>query len=260
MPVRSSAAVPHLPSAEPAEPWPSAPPTASTSSSSAPAPAATRPPSVPGSWASRSRSSTPSKIGGTCLHVGCIPTKAMLESADLYAKVKNAADFGIVTGETSVDYAVVAKRRGQIVDRLPKGLMSLVKKNKVEYIRGRGTLRAARRSSRHARRRRRTSRRADARRERRDPRHGQPGQVAARARAGRQADRHQRRHHRPTTLPASIIVVGGGAVGVEFASFYRDMGVEVTVLEYLPDLVPLEDARGLRRSWSAPSGGAASRS
>jgi dihydrolipoamide dehydrogenase len=58
------------------------------------------------------------RIGGTCLHVGCIPTKAMLESADLYAKVKKASDFGITTGETSVDFAVIAKRRSQVVDRL----------------------------------------------------------------------------------------------------------------------------------------------
>ena len=80
------------------------------------------------------------KIGGTCLHVGCIPTKAMLESADLYRTVKQPPTSASRPVRRSVDYAVVAKRRGQIVDRLTKGLMSLVKKNKVEYIRGRGTL------------------------------------------------------------------------------------------------------------------------
>ena len=71
------------------------------------------------------------KIGGTCLHVGCIPTKAMLESADFYARVKKAADYGITTGEIGADFAAITKRRGQVVDRLTKGLMSLVKKNQV---------------------------------------------------------------------------------------------------------------------------------
>ncbi len=182
------------------------------------------------------------KIGGTCLHVGCIPTKAMLESADLYARVKKAADYGITTGQTSVDFAVIAKRRGQVVDRLTKGLMSLVKKNQVEFIQGRGKLNG-----------------------------GKKVEVDLVAEDGKPAGHRtldandvilatgSRVKSLPglepdgkvivtsddilasTTLPASLIVVGGGAVGVEFASFYADMGTKVTVLEYLPNLVPLED-------------------
>src|SRR3989304_3833127 len=77
------------------------------------------------------------KIGGTCLHVGWIPTKAMLESAALYARVKMAGDFGITTGEASIDFAAVAKRRGQIVERLHKGLQGLPKKNHAEFVHGR---------------------------------------------------------------------------------------------------------------------------
>jgi dihydrolipoamide dehydrogenase len=182
------------------------------------------------------------KIGGTCLHVGCIPTKAMLESADLYAKVRKAADFGITTGETSVDFAAIAKRRGQVVDRLHKGLMSLVKKNQVEFIRGRGTLDGGKKVE------------VDI--------IGDDGSAAGH----RTLDANDvilatgsRVKSLPdlvpdgkvivtsddilasTTLPGSLIVVGGGAVGVEFASFYADVGVKVTVLEYLPNLVPLED-------------------
>jgi dihydrolipoamide dehydrogenase len=80
------------------------------------------------------------KIGGVCLHSGCIPTKAMLESADLLEKVRHAADYGVTVGEPAVDFGVIAKRRQAVVDRLHKGLMSLVKKNNVEYIRGTGTL------------------------------------------------------------------------------------------------------------------------
>ena len=182
------------------------------------------------------------KIGGTCLHVGCIPTKAMLESADLYAKIKKANDFGITTGETSVDFAVIAKRRGQVVDRLTKGLMSLVKKNQVEFIQGRGRLDGGKKVE------------VDL--------IGDDGSPAGH----RALDANDvilatgsRVKSLPglepdgkvivtsddilasTSLPASLIVVGGGAVGVEFASFYADMGTKVTVLEYLPNLVPLED-------------------
>jgi len=182
------------------------------------------------------------KIGGTCLHVGCIPTKAMLESADLYARIKKASDFGISTGETSVDFAVIAKRRGQVVDRLTKGLMGLVKKNQVEFIFGRGRLNGGKKVE------------VDL--------IGEDGSPAGH----RTLDANDvilatgsRVKSLPglepdgrvivtsddilasTSLPASLVVVGGGAVGVEFASFYADMGVKVTVLEYLPTLVPLED-------------------
>ena len=80
------------------------------------------------------------KIGGTCLHVGCIPTKCMLESADLYDRTKRAQEFGITTGALSVDPAVIAKRRQAVVDRLHKGLQALVKKHKVEYIHGQARL------------------------------------------------------------------------------------------------------------------------
>ena len=81
------------------------------------------------------------RLGGTCLIWGCIPTKAMLESAELYERMQHSADFGIpVSGDLRFDYATVAKRRDGIVDRLTKGVEGLAKKNKVELIRGRGTL------------------------------------------------------------------------------------------------------------------------
>ena len=82
----------------------------------------------------------PNGIGGTCLHVGCIPTKAMLESADLYDRIRHADTFGISVEGVSADAAAIATRRDQVVTRLVKGLHSLIKKNKVEYVRGRGRL------------------------------------------------------------------------------------------------------------------------
>ena len=182
------------------------------------------------------------KIGGTCLHVGCIPTKCMLESADLYDRTKRAQEFGITTGALSVDATVIAKRRQAVVDRLHKGLQTLVKKHKVEYIHGQARLKGHKLveiellddEGKPA-----GSRSLDATdvilasgsRVK-----SLPGLVPDGTSIVTSDDILQ--SHR---LPASLIVVGGGAVGVEFASYYADMGTKVTVLEYLPSLVPLED-------------------
>src|SRR5215207_10791589 len=80
------------------------------------------------------------KIGGTCLHRGCIPTKALLESAAFTEKIRHARDFGIEVGDPVVDYARMATRRDQVVKRLWTGLKTLVDKNKVTWIQGRGRL------------------------------------------------------------------------------------------------------------------------
>jgi dihydrolipoamide dehydrogenase len=193
------------------------------------------------------------RIGGTCLHLGCIPTKAMLESADLLERIRHAADFGISAGEPQVDYDSVAKRRQQVVDRLTKGLESLVKKNKVEWIAGRGRLQGGKKVLVELREDGKTtgSRALDA-----------TDVILATGSRVRSLPGLEPDGERIITsddvatgssLPESVIVVGAGAVGVEFASFYADMGVSVTVLEYLPALVPLEDAevsKELERSFS----------
>jgi dihydrolipoamide dehydrogenase len=184
------------------------------------------------------------KLGGTCLHWGCIPTKAMLESAEMYERIAHgAADFGVTTGEVSFDYAVAAKRRQAVVDRLAKGLDSLAKKNKVELIRGRGTLNGGKKV-------RVETLDADGKKDGDRPLDATDVILATGSRVkslpGLEPDGKQiitsDEATTGNTLPKSIIVVGGGAVGVEFASFYKDAGVEVTLLEYLPRLTPLEDA------------------
>jgi len=182
------------------------------------------------------------KIGGTCLHIGCIPTKCMLESADLYDRTKRAQDFGITTGVLSVDPAIIARRRQAIVDRLHKGLMALVRKHKVEYIHGQARLKGHKvveielldDEGKPV-----GSRSLDATdvilasgsRVKSLPGLVPDGTTIVTSDDILTSDR----------LPASLIVVGAGAVGVEFASYYADMGTKVTVLEYLPSLVPLED-------------------
>jgi dihydrolipoamide dehydrogenase len=82
----------------------------------------------------------PAGIGGTCLHWGCIPTKAMLESADLVERIRHAGEFGISVSEPIADAAVIGQRRDRGVSRLVKGLHGLIKKNGITYVRGRGRL------------------------------------------------------------------------------------------------------------------------
>lgn len=194
------------------------------------------------------------KIGGTCLHTGCIPTKAMLESADLYDKIRHAADFGIALTDPRIEFATIAARRQQVVDRLTKGLMSLVKKNKVEFIRGRGTLQSAKKVK-VAKLDDEGAPAGDIVLEGTDVIVATGSRVKSLPGLTPDGERIVTSDDvlRSETLPKSLIIVGAGAVGVEFASFYRDMGVEVTVLEYLPAIVPLEDAdvsKELERSFS----------
>ena len=185
----------------------------------------------------------PKGIGGTCLHIGCIPTKAMLASADLLDHMKHASEFGIEVGDVSADPVAIAERRDQIVTRLVKGVTSLAKKNKVDYIVGRGKLEGPQ----------------QVRVKTTDTDGKSTGEVILKAKdvilatgsrvkslPGLEPDGERIVTSddvlRSSHVPASIIVVGAGAVGVEFASYYRDMGAEVTVLEYFPAIVPLEDA------------------
>jgi dihydrolipoamide dehydrogenase len=184
------------------------------------------------------------KLGGTCLHRGCIPTKALLESAAFNERLRHAKDFGLGVGEVTIDYAQMARRRDQIVTRMWKGVTSLVTKNKVTWIQGRGRLEGGK-----------TVRVLQAGED------GTPGgggervlqandiilATGSRVKSLPGLDPDGRTIVtsddvlKADSLPQSVIVVGAGAVGVEFASMYHDLGVQVTLLEYLPAIVPLED-------------------
>src|ERR1035437_4875567 len=191
------------------------------------------------------------KIGGTCLHFGCIPTKALLESAEFYTRVKKAKEFGIlIEGKPGFDYEAIAKRRDAVVKRMWTGLKSLVDKNKVTYIDGRGrfdgptTIRVALNGADAAK-----AGGAAA---------GGTGGGAERVVTAKDVIIATGSHVKSlpglvpdgrrvitsddvTTkadLPKSIAIIGAGAVGAECASFYHDLGVAVTLLEYLPAIVP----------------------
>jgi dihydrolipoamide dehydrogenase len=197
------------------------------------------------------------KIGGTCLHRGCIPTKALLESAAFTERVRHAKDMGLkLVADAEIDYVQMAARRDQVVKRMWTGLKTLVDKNKVAWVQGRGRLDGPSKV--------RVTQAGD---------DGTPGKggdrvlqatdviVATGSRVkslpGLVPDGERVVTSddvlRSDKLPKDIIVVGGGAVGVEFASMYHDLGVKVTLLEYLPAIVPLEDrevSQALERSFT----------
>ncbi len=185
------------------------------------------------------------KIGGTCLHRGCIPTKALLESAAFTERLNHAKDFGLdLPGAAVIDYARMAARRDQVVKRMWTGLKTLVDKNKVAWIQGRGRLEGP------------TTVRVQMHGE-----DGTPGAGGERVLQGTDVilATGSRVKSLPGlepdgtrivtsddvlvagSLPKDVIIIGAGAVGVEFASMYHDLGVAVTLLEYLPAIVPAED-------------------
>lgn len=200
------------------------------------------------------------KIGGTCLHVGCIPTKALLESAEFFARIKKAKDFGILLeGQPDFDYEAIAKRRDHVVKRMWTGLKSLVDKNKVTWIAGRARFEGPT-----------TIRVALVTEDGRPPSGSSGGErvitakdviIATGSRVkslpGLAPDGRRIITSDDVTtkaeLPKSIAIVGGGAVGSEFASLFHDLGVAVTLLEYLPGIIPLEDkdaSAALERSFT----------
>lgn len=184
------------------------------------------------------------RIGGTCLHRGCIPTKALLESATLVDRIRHAAEFGIGVDAPVIDYAKVAARRDQVVKRMWTGLKSLVTKNKVTWVQGRGRLDGpgkvvvslAGEDGTPGAGGERILEATDIILATGSRTKSLPGLTPDGTRIVTSDDVLKLER-----LPASIGIVGGGAVGVEFASFFHDMGVKVWLLEYLPALVPLED-------------------
>ncbi|MDB9891549.1 dihydrolipoyl dehydrogenase [Alphaproteobacteria bacterium] len=176
-------------------------------------------------------------LGGICLNWGCIPTKALLRAAELRHSIDEMADFGITVGEVKVDLAAVVKRSRKVAGRLSKGVEHLLKKNKVTVIAAEAKLGAARGSLRQI-----------------NLSNGDMVSAThviiatgARARALPNIEANcktiltYREAMVPETMPESLIIVGSGAIGSEFASFYHDMGVKVTLVEALDRILPVED-------------------
>ncbi|HEX3327959.1 MAG TPA: dihydrolipoyl dehydrogenase [Actinomycetota bacterium] len=186
------------------------------------------------------------KAGGTCLHRGCIPTKALLHSADLVDEIKHAGDFGLLVNEPQVDWGKVQGFKDSVVGRMYKGLSGLITRKKIELVKGDGRVVDARTVSVQT---------EDGERSLRADR----ALLLATGSYARDlpfikadGDKVQNSNHglEATDLPDHVVVVGGNYIGLEFASIYRSFGAEVNVVEMLPKIAPAEDddiSEGLRR-------------
>jgi len=177
------------------------------------------------------------KLGGTCLHRGCIPTKALLQSAFVLDQARQGERLGVRVSGVELDYAQAARNRDQVVAQLHRGVEFLMKKHRIEVVRGRGRLDGPRRLRVGGGQGGDVEVEAGAVVVATGSRPKQVPGVEADGRAVLTSDHALVLDH----VPASAIVLGAGAVGVEFASFWRSCGAEVTVVEMLDRLVPLED-------------------
>src|SRR3954452_22877685 len=185
------------------------------------------------------------KLGGTCLHKGCIPSKALLRSAEVFATTKHSKDFGVITSDVSVDFSLVQNRKNKIIDQLHKGVQHLMKQGKIDVYEGLGRILGPSIFS------------------------PMPGTISVEMNNGTENEMLIPKNvivatgSRPRTLPGldidgdmvmssdealklealpkSIIIIGGGVIGIEWASMLFDFGVDVTVLEFADRIIPTED-------------------
>ena len=189
------------------------------------------------------------ELGGICLNWGCIPTKALLKSAEVFNNMKHAEEYGItVTGEVKPDFpAVVARSRG-VADAMSKGIQFLFKKNKIDVLQGFGKVLAGKKVE--VKKEDGTTENYEANhiilatgaRSRELPNLKQDGKKIIGYREAMTLDKQ----------PESMLVVGSGAIGSEFAYFYHTMGTQVTLVEFMPNIVPVEDeevSKQLERSF-----------
>ena len=182
-------------------------------------------------------------LGGVCLNWGCIPTKALLKSAQVFEYLKHADDYGLTVKEFDKDFDAVVNRSRNVAEGMSKGVQFLMKKNKIDIISGYGTLKPGKKVDVEG-----TEYTADhiiiatGARSRELPSLPQDGKKVIGYRKAMTLEKQ----------PKKIVIVGSGAIGVEFAYFYNSMGTDVTVVEYLPRIVPVEDeevSKQLERSF-----------
>ena len=185
------------------------------------------------------------KLGGTCLHAGCIPSKALLRSAEVYATTKRSAEYGVITSDVSVDFLKVQERKRAITERLYKGVQHLMKQGKIHVYEGIGRILGPSIFSP-------MSGTISV-----EMNNGEENEmlipknviIATGSRPRTLPGLHIDNQHVLTSdqalemdkLPKSMIIVGGGVIGIEWASMLSDFGVEVTVIEYAERILPTED-------------------
>lgn len=175
------------------------------------------------------------EVGGTCLNRGCIPTKTLIANADVWERIHHAEEFGISVGQSSFDFGKMTKRKDRIVEELRKSLEGLIASNKITLVKGFGKFISPQEIKVM----------------------GQDNEVVyadnvviATGSEPRKIEAfpfdYKRIHDSTsimtlTTLPKSLVIIGGGVIGVEFASLYATLGVEITILELMPTIIPTED-------------------
>lgn len=188
------------------------------------------------------------ELGGICLNWGCIPTKALLKSAQVFEYVSHAKDYGVDVKSASADFAGMVKRSREVADSNSKGIQFLFKKNKIEVIAGTAVLKRGKKLEVTDDKGKKTEYTAK-------------NIILATGARSRELpalkiDNDKIIGYRKAMVlekqPKKMVVVGSGAIGVEFAYFYNSIGTEVTVVEFLPNVVPVEDeevSKALERSF-----------
>ncbi|QKR98641.1 dihydrolipoyl dehydrogenase [Sphingomonas sp. CL5.1] len=177
-------------------------------------------------------------LGGICLNWGCIPTKALLRSAEVFHQMKHAKDYGLVAEKISADLDAVVKRSRGVAKQLNQGVTHLMKKNRIAVHMGEGRLTGKGKL---------TVTGADGKKAELAAKHiilatGARARDLPFAKADGKRIWTYRHAMTPAEMPTKLLVIGSGAIGIEFASFYNDLGAEVTVVEMLDRIVPVEDA------------------
>jgi len=176
-------------------------------------------------------------LGGICLNWGCIPTKALLKSANVFEYIQHAADYGITVNEATSNFEAIIKRSRGVADGMSKGIGFLMKKNKIDVVMGTALVKAGKKVEVTA---------ADGTKSELSAQHIIIA-TGGRARAlpnipidGKKVIEY-RKAMSLEKQPKSMLVIGSGAIGVEFAYFYSTLGTKVTIVEFLPNIVPVED-------------------
>jgi dihydrolipoamide dehydrogenase len=176
-------------------------------------------------------------LGGICLNWGCIPTKALLKSAQVFEYLNHAKEYGISADNIKADFGAVIKRSRDVADGMSKGIQFLMKKNKIDVIMGTATVKAGKKVE---------VKLSDGKTETHDAKHiiiatgARSRQLPNLPQDGKKIIGYREAMTLPK-LPKTMVVVGSGAIGVEFAYFYATMGTKVTIVEFLPNIVPVED-------------------
>ncbi len=176
-------------------------------------------------------------LGGICLNWGCIPTKALLKSAQVFEYLNHSKEYGISADNVKADFSAVIKRSRDVADGMSKGIQFLTKKNKIDVIMGTATVKKGKKIEVKA---------ADGKLTTLEGKHiiiatgARSRQLPNLPQDGKKIIGYREAMTLPKQ-PKSLVVVGSGAIGVEFAYFYATMGTKVTIVEFLPNIVPVED-------------------